>query len=563
MRILVSLSVIVGTCICVSNIEPPKIVLPHGGGVVGSYMTSVGGKGILAFRGIPYAEPPIGDLRFQAPEPIKPWVGEKLTNKDPNVCIQINPYERNFTVFGEEDCLYLNVYVPQSPTNFQQLPVMVYIHGGGWVTGNGNSNVNGPERLLDHDVILVIGNYRLGALGFLSTGTKDCPGNNGFKDQLLILKWVKHNIKVFGGDPDDVTLFGESAGSVSVAYHMYSHASKGLFHKAIMQSGSIFSGWAVVDSSIATHRASKLGRLMNCTHFEDNWMEMIECLKKKPAADIVLSVKEYFEFDIDPVIAFAGVVEVDHEGSFLSKHPKDINPPPNGDIPLIIGGTADEGVIKSAPILNLLNEEFTRKFYEVLPIISGYKNKPKDILTKILEQIDEFYFKDGHNWSKQNHQNLTNLFSDQRFNFGMDKFLRRRFASSNATDGKTFVYLFDHRGPKSASEFFHGGQEYYGVCHTDDLPYIFYNNFSKLKGDENDTKLKTLMPELWTNFARTGNPTPEGTHLPLWLPAEGYPLQYAHIGSKNSEDWVVLRNEKGFLKERIQFWRKLEEEFDI
>lgn len=189
----------------------------------------------------------------QAPEPIKPWVGEKLTNKDPNVCIQINPYERNFTVFGEEDCLYLNVYVPQvmlivlklnlkfkfrldiegaclqSPTNFQQLPVMVYIHGGGWVTGNGNSNVNGPERLLDHDVILVIGNYRLGALGFLSTGTKDCPGNNGFKDQLLILKWVKHNIKVFGGDPDDVTLFGESAGSVSVAYHMYSHASKGNF----------------------------------------------------------------------------------------------------------------------------------------------------------------------------------------------------------------------------------------------------------------------------------------------------------------------------------------------
>lgn len=137
-----------------------------------------------------------------------------------------------------EDCLYLNIHTPQISTPNLKLPVMAYIHGGGFTYGSGNVESVGPDFLVPRGVILVTINYRLGALGFLSLQTPECPGNNGLKDQNLALRWIQKNISAFGGNPDNVTLFGESAGSVSVHYHLLSKLSRGLFHRAITQSGT-------------------------------------------------------------------------------------------------------------------------------------------------------------------------------------------------------------------------------------------------------------------------------------------------------------------------------------
>lgn len=137
---------------------------------------------------------------------------------------------------GDEDCLYLNVFTPEKPQVGKQLPVMVWIHGGGFANGCGNQEWYGPDYLVPKGVILVSINYRLAAFGFLSFANTECPGNFGLKDQSLGLKWVQQNISAFGGDPNNVTIFGESAGSASVHYQVLSPLSRGLFQKAIAQS---------------------------------------------------------------------------------------------------------------------------------------------------------------------------------------------------------------------------------------------------------------------------------------------------------------------------------------
>lgn len=178
------------------------------GKILGRYITSEKGKIVKAFMGIPYAEPPVGELRFKAPQKVQPWEGIKRTQFDGNVCVQ------NFSLvprlqpgpFGSENCLFLNVYVPfEAATN---LSVLVWIHGGGWSFGDGGLVNNGPEYILEHEVILVSINYRLGPLGFLSTESGDAQGNFGLKDQQLALKWVQENILYFGGDKNFVTIWG-------------------------------------------------------------------------------------------------------------------------------------------------------------------------------------------------------------------------------------------------------------------------------------------------------------------------------------------------------------------
>ncbi|ENN76283.1 hypothetical protein HUJ04_002412 [Dendroctonus ponderosae] len=195
------------------------------------------GRGIFGFLGIPFALPPVGDLRFKHPVPSGPWKGTLNASKIHPVCPQRDIYRRSELFEGEEDCLYLNVYSPKLPTeeDASLLPVMVFFHGGGWLCGGGNTMWYGPDVLLDRDVVLVVPNYRLGALGFLSTGDEIVPGNNGLKDQNLALRWIQSNIQYFGGDPKSVTLFGESAGGASVHYHMMSPKSKGVCHADDLQ----------------------------------------------------------------------------------------------------------------------------------------------------------------------------------------------------------------------------------------------------------------------------------------------------------------------------------------
>lgn len=225
-----------------------------------SYKTGISG-GYYSFQGIKYGKAPIGNRRFKAPLPETSWKGVKPAVREGASCPHRNMILENFK--GNEDCLFLNVYTPKLPdsdTN-SKLPVLFWIHGGGFQFGNGNAFLYGPDYLIPENIILVTINYRLGALGFLNTGTPDAPGNAGLKDQVLALKWVRDNIKSFGGDPNAVTIAGQSAGSASVHYLLLSPMAKGLFKRAIAQSGVALNPWAITD--IPHERAFLLGKALN------------------------------------------------------------------------------------------------------------------------------------------------------------------------------------------------------------------------------------------------------------------------------------------------------------
>lgn len=228
--------------------------------------------------------------------PYPKWSGERLAVADSPICIQRDPFRRDIEIEGDEDCLYLNVYTPLPSDTHSLLPVMVFFHGGGWMCGSGISSYYGPDFLLDHDIIYIGANFRLGPLGFLSTGQEDCPGNNGLKDQVAVLRWIQENIKAFGGDPARVTIFGESAGGASGTYHMMSPLSKGLFSQVISQSGANFNPWAQpAHKGVAEKRAAQLGEMFGCSNKNGkNWKGMMKCLREIPASDITAANYDFF-----------------------------------------------------------------------------------------------------------------------------------------------------------------------------------------------------------------------------------------------------------------------------
>nr|XP_034829470.1 esterase FE4-like [Maniola hyperantus] len=211
-----------------------------------------------SFKGIPYAAPPEGYLRFQPPQPAARWKGIRNATQHGNICTQIDFYTGEL-VPSSEDCLYLNVYTPNvMPTS--PLAVMVYIHGGGFQSGSGNDDYLGPDFFMSLNVVLVTMNYRLDALGFLSLGSKEIPGNAGMKDQVAALKWVQRNIAQFGGNPHKVTIFGTTAGANSCLLHAISPMSKGLFHRVIAISGVPLIDFGVEFES--ARRGFTLGKIM-------------------------------------------------------------------------------------------------------------------------------------------------------------------------------------------------------------------------------------------------------------------------------------------------------------
>ena len=219
------------------------------------------------FLGIPYAEPPLGNLRFTLPKKFRSEKSELYVGENPD----LNPYygstctQMNFNeeLEGTEDCLHLNIYAPKIPEITQKLPVMVWIHGGGFFAGSSSPSFYGPDYFMDYNVILVAINYRLGPLGFLTLENDEMPGNLGMHDQILALQWVQENIGRFNGDPENVTIIGESAGAMAVMFLVMSHLSEGLFARAIIQSGPIVSSYTKWDKKprlYALRLAQDLGK---------------------------------------------------------------------------------------------------------------------------------------------------------------------------------------------------------------------------------------------------------------------------------------------------------------
>uniref|UniRef100_A0A8C8M9E7 Carboxylic ester hydrolase n=1 Tax=Oncorhynchus tshawytscha TaxID=74940 RepID=A0A8C8M9E7_ONCTS len=217
------------------------------GGLRGQYVSVKGKETVVqAYLGVPFAKPPVGPLRLTPPQPVEGWERVRDATQQPLMCLQDRQrtvdFESNWSIKVEipavsEDCLYLNIYTPAKPAENTKLPVMVWIHGGGFAMGSA-STYDGSALAAYQDVVVVVIQYRLGLLGFFSTGDKYAPGNMGLLDQVEALRWVQEHIHNFGGNSKSVTIFGESAGGVSVSLLLHSPLSAGLFHRAIAESGT-------------------------------------------------------------------------------------------------------------------------------------------------------------------------------------------------------------------------------------------------------------------------------------------------------------------------------------
>ncbi|XP_041125107.1 fatty acyl-CoA hydrolase precursor, medium chain-like isoform X3 [Polyodon spathula] len=269
----------------------PNIVTEYGKVMGKQVRVKESDRIVYSYLGIPFAEAPVDKRRFAPPQPPKAWNGTRNATTYPPLCLQNFSHGKQLSDFylgrfpplaTSEDCLYLNIYTPVKPAEHAQLPVMVWIHGGGFVLG-GASLYDGSSLAAFGNVVVVLIQYRLGILGFLSTGDSNAPGNVGLLDQVAALQWLQENIQSFGGDPKDVTLFGESAGSISVSLHVLSPMSSGLFHKAISESGVAFSSFLL--ETDPKPKAQRLARSAGCSAVDS--VSIIECFRNKTSEEIV------------------------------------------------------------------------------------------------------------------------------------------------------------------------------------------------------------------------------------------------------------------------------------
>lgn len=467
----------------------------------GYYDKTINGKTILAFEGIPYAEPPVGDLRFQGPKSSKPWNGTWQAN-NLYTCLQYFQFTKpnEDPIRGDEDCLYLNIYTPEKKTKL--LDVIVHLHGGAFMFNSGSSF--GHKIIMEREVVFVSINYRLGPLGFLSTEDKILPGNNGLKDQLLALKWLKENIEYFGGNPDSITLTGMSAGSSSVHIHYLSPLSEGLFNRGIALSGSALNPWVLVENS--REKAKKLATLLGCP--DEDSFELVKCLKERPGRQIVASVKNFLHWLYNPFSPFGIVVDKWSENPILPKHPYLLLKEGQvKDLPIIFSEDESEGLYPAAEFIsdNIYMNELESKWNKLMPHIFDYNNTVSDIRTKdkISEDIQKFYLK-GKHLSRETFPDLVKALSDRLFIEGIEKAVRFH---AKAINSPVYYYYFKYRGVHSLSELTAKSNENYGACHGDDLLYVLNYKNIDVQSTEEDREMVEVMLDIWTSFAKTGIPS--------------------------------------------------------
>jgi para-nitrobenzyl esterase len=447
---------------------------------------------INVFKGIPYAAPPVGDLRWREPQPVASWTTPRDCSNFASRCPQPDVSDRPW--LGEagpmsEDCLYLNVWAPAKSD--KPMPVMVWIHGGGFTIGAGSLGFYDGLELARQGVVLVTINYRLGPLGFFghpaltAESEHHVSGNYGLLDQIAALQWVKRNIVQFGGDPNCVTIFGESAGSVSVTCLMASPLSKGLFHRAIAQSGTGASLHQFLESSHAREKslhemgksiASKLGVRGDDAKALASLREVsAEALLKASDPQIIANGLKGKKFG--PVID--DYVLLENPGNTFAKgkqHP----------VQLMIGANAQDGLLHASalPIKRVRGYEWIIKRMfgdDASTLLSLFPAKSDaDVKAALLELMTVSAFVAPS---------------------------RRLAADMANVHTPAYLYHFSRVSPGAAIK---GA----GAAHGAEIPYVFGTFKSKATYDQTDYQLANVMRQYWVNFAKTGNPNNDA--LPHW-----------------------------------------------
>lgn len=403
---------------------------------------------------------------------------------------------------GNEDCLFLNVYTADLQPK-QPLPVMMFIHGGGYKSGSGNVDHYGPDFLVQHGVVLVTINYRLEALGFLCLDTEDVPGNAGLKDQVAAMKWIKKNIANFGGDPNNVTVFGESAGGASTALHVLSPMSKGLFHRAIAMSGVPLCDWSLPYEP--RKRAFILGKELGI-HTNDA-KELLEYLQSLPVEKLVnvnpaVLASEVVTNNIIKMFPFTPVVEK-HLGNenFLTESPEEsLRKGKVNEVDVLIGYTNEEALvgIGSYEELMPLYEKFAEMF---LPRELSLKCTPDQCL-KLGDEIRQHYFGTKQISCKTVREFVTFL-NHVTFVYNI-----QRYAKQLSKVGKSRRYFYRFSCESERNIYGNKGRDYgfTGASHLDDLAYLFDPKHANITIDKTGKGYKMIRQvcDLFAKFAKFG-----------------------------------------------------------
>ena len=483
---------------------------------------------VKTFLGIPYAAPPVGDLRWKAPTPAAKWSGVKKAAEFGSHCMQGKVF--GDMVFhdpgGSEDCLTLNVWVPDKHAE-PKLPVMVWIYGGGFVAGTTSEARQNGYKLAQQGVIVVSMNYRLGVFGFLvhselaKESGHNAAGNYGLLDQLAALQWVHDNIAAFGGDPGYVTIFGESAGSFSVSAQMASPLAKGLFQKAIGESGAAFSrsGLSFDPMSVRAERDTKLVK-------DKLGVSTLAELRAVPADKLVTTFgkpgPEGFAFgpDIDGYFLPESVAAIFAAGK-------------QNDVALLAGWNHDEGSSQIA-------------FNPKKPTAESFKAEAEKDFGDKADQFLKLYPSDTA-------EHVLRSAED----YAGDKFIALSTWDWIDAAGKTgkqpiYRYRFD-MAPFSKNP----NAPRMGAYHSAEIEYVFGQLDSKtdVTWSDDDRHVSEIMQKFWSNFAKNGNPN--GPGLPNWPPytaADGWPVMFLTADPAAKKDdlrdrYLFLSKEWGKPKE--------------
>nr|XP_054755646.1 cholinesterase 1-like [Lytechinus pictus] len=494
----------------------PKVTLPDTEGTVLTGITVQYNepdflrvnKSVDAYLGVRYAEPPVGPLRFQDP---KPYAYRRNYNatEDQDMCLQMMVLDYLPDLPGQpiegrkmgEDCLFLSIYTP-SPKPAIPSPVLVWIHGGGYLIGSGSArSYDGVPMVAMSDIIVVAVNYRLGVFGFLTTGDNVVPGNMGMKDQILALKWIQENIRAFGGDPERVTIAGQSAGGASVSLHMLSPLSEGLFHHAIMQSGNAICPFAWANLDVCVSDTHEFAASLNCT--TSNSQLMLDCLQEIDA-NVLLHEQRYGSgYLAKPVI----------DGHFLPDNPIEmVKRHQFQKLPTLIGTTEDEGSnnamyqffpasLFSRPTLNI------SELRSILPRNLWFAKDPMEITAVEQWYVDWSLADDA---SADQFDVLIRVGTDQTFTCPTEYLVREL----ERADVELYRYEMTHDPSWS---LFGGIPKWMGAAHGEDIQYLFAwdlnPSYERVVGQTNEEKFMSVeFMRYWSNFVKSGNPNePNGS----------------------------------------------------
>uniref|UniRef100_A0A7M4EBD6 Carboxylic ester hydrolase n=1 Tax=Crocodylus porosus TaxID=8502 RepID=A0A7M4EBD6_CROPO len=426
---------------------------------------------VNVFLGIPFAKPPVGSLRFAPPEPPEPWTDVRDATSYPPFCpqdltflrrIQQTWKEKHAPLITSEDCLFLNIYTPADSDKKTKLPVMVWIHGGNFIFG-GASRFDGSALSAYEDVVVVIIQYRLGLLGFFSTGDEHARGNWAYLDQIAALQWIQKNVEHFGGNPGSVTIFGVSAGSVSVSALVLSPLSKGLFHKAISESGT--------------------------AHLVSGALPSVEVIAQVSSFVCVFGCSEYKTkktlFPMIPLVV---------DGVLLPKSPKELLARKEFNaVPYMIGVTNNEFGwnlrLIFLPVAHFLLQSF-------LPVV----------INEYLGDTDD---------SAELRDGFLDLLGDAAIVMPSLETLNYHRESGAAT----YLFEYQHR----PSLYRDTKPAYVKADHADEVAFVFGGPYLADEATEEEKHLSRTLMKYWANFARNGNPNGEGlAEWPSYNLDEGY-----------------------------------------